>query len=349
MSTWDGAVTISGKNITLMGAGRDTSILKRAQINITNTSSRITGFTMTDFDPMIQTGRMNGPAGFRVDHMTFRFTTSTSVGNEAVLINGPASNSQSCPTGLIDNNEFYNARVLVWGNMDLLNGASHVFSEETALGTDNAIFIENNYFERTAFGNAIDSNYGGRYVFRYNTVKNAYVELHGSANDLNFRGTRSVEIYGNKMHADGTVKIGNPPIRFIGGTGVVWGNTFTGTGWVGNHIGFYIKALINGDSPSGGGGSYYFDQPGRGRDSRPYTGGTRPAQNLEPVYVWNNTINGAPAPISFNSGASQYLKAGVDVINNTKKPGYSPYPYPHPLQSGVDTGSATIQAPQIFV
>ena len=84
------------------------------------------------------------------------------------------------------------------------------------------------------------------------------------------------------------------------------------------------------------------DQPGRGSgdllsgNGYPYgpmsnvaIGGTNwPRQVSEPVYFWNNTLNGATA-----GGESDYpnIQSGRDYINNTTKPNYTPLTYPHPL------------------
>ncbi|MGH7950551.1 MAG: hypothetical protein ACREFE_01325 [Limisphaerales bacterium] len=53
-----------------------------------------------------------------------------------------------------------------------------------------------------------------------------------------------------------------------------------------------------------------------------------PDEVLEPIYFWSNTLNGANAEAS-----SSYpnIKAGRDFYNDTPKPGYVPYRYPHPL------------------
>lgn len=49
---------------------------------------------------------------------------------------------------------------------------------------------------------------------------------------------------------------------------------------------------------------------------------------LEPVYEWNNTINGVDADIV---SSSSHIQENRDYYNDTPKPGYIPYTYPHPL------------------
>jgi len=84
------------------------------------------------------------------------------------------------------------------------------------------------------------------------------------------------------------------------------------------------------------------DQPGRGKGDllqghsqvgNANVGGvTWPRQALDPVYSWNNKrSDGSVVNVV---GAEPTLKEGRDFYNNTPKPGYKPYPYPHPLVSG---------------
>lgn len=72
-----------------------------------------------------------------------------------------------------------------------------------------------------------------------------------------------------------------------------------------------------------------------------------PNEALDPIYCWSNTVNGTLAEMS-----SVYpgLQAGRDFYNDTPKPGYTPYVYPHPLDvastmtntnTGTGTGSGT--------
>jgi len=88
--------------------------------------------------------------------------------------------------------------------------------------------------------------------------------------------------------------------------------------------------------------------------------GPGPTQALDPLYAWNNkcksetynaslhlvdgninstcTAEDNPAPCCTGSGTgtcpdlSDHLQAGRDYYDETAKPGYVPYTYPHPLQ-----------------
>jgi hypothetical protein len=79
---------------------------------------------------------------------------------------------------------------------------------------------------------------------------------------------------------------------------------------------------------------YALDMPGMGicgKLSRGAGGqalGSWPNQKIEPIYSWGNTMDGAktepttPIPT---------IVPGVQFINDTPKPGYVPFTYPHPL------------------
>jgi hypothetical protein len=64
-----------------------------------------------------------------------------------------------------------------------------------------------------------------------------------------------------------------------------------------------------------------------------------PNQALDGIYSWGNTVNGAP------SGLMSYyptVQEGRDFYNNKAMPGYTPFVFPHPLESvTAATGSGT--------
>jgi hypothetical protein len=78
------------------------------------------------------------------------------------------------------------------------------------------------------------------------------------------------------------------------------------------------------------------DQPGRGKGglitaSNPLVSGVSwPNQALDPVYSWNNKRATDNSDVLLGS-VSPTVKEGRDFYNNTPKPGYTPYKYPHPL------------------
>ena len=83
------------------------------------------------------------------------------------------------------------------------------------------------------------------------------------------------------------------------------------------------------------------DQIGRGPTSELVNGTT--VQKSEPVYLWNNTINGSPGVMQVYTCmvATTHIHVDRDFYNNTQRPGYVPFTYPHPLvlEDIVDTSS----------
>ncbi len=120
----------------------------------------------------------------------------------------------------------------------------------------------------------------------------------------------------------------------------------------------YFGAIIGPDVAFSGGEKYQInkvdetlDAPGRGKCDD-LGGATNPSpQNLnqvtEPVYEWLNSHNGQPSAntIYIGSNYPSVFRAGEHCKNNTIKPGYSPFVYPHPLVSGVPAGPAAPAAP----
>jgi hypothetical protein len=97
------------------------------------------------------------------------------------------------------------------------------------------------------------------------------------------------------------------------------------------------------DQNSDGGTGYAcIDQVGRGAGTLlsgyPPLPAAWPNEQLEPVYSWNNTFNGAPGLLILGS---VHVQAGRDYFDNTPLPGYVPYPYPHPLTQA-DAGQAPV-------
>jgi hypothetical protein len=63
-----------------------------------------------------------------------------------------------------------------------------------------------------------------------------------------------------------------------------------------------------------------------------------PHQSLDPLYSWGNTLNGNPSGLT-SSYAN--IVQGREIYYNTVRPGYTPYTYPHPLQTSSGTVNGT--------
>src|SRR5262245_18076401 len=155
--------------IMLQGAGKTSTVITMSTtgiaVDIGNSGSRLTGFGFVAGQL-----RANGN-NFRIDHPSLSFASFTDgilAGSRDVVPAAPA-------TGVIDHNDFTRGRVLTSGTHCMLTdncGAAQdtLWAMPVNLRVGNAIYVEDNTFTSDVFGNAIDQNYGGRYVFRFNTI-----------------------------------------------------------------------------------------------------------------------------------------------------------------------------------
>ncbi len=233
-----------------------------------------------------------------------------------------------------------------------------------SLGTADAVYIEDCTLIDVGPDGPTDAYDGARYVFRHNTVTKTDATDsiggvgHHGFDSGGFRSTFSCEIYANSFTGDGWL-FG----RSRGGTGVIFGNTVTGK------VGFYALSyyrssdkeeirklcagwgpMCDGTNPLDGNedetGYPGRDQPGRATDA-----GRDTPQLLEPVYEWDNALNGEDAdlhPQDLGGRSLDHIKEGRDFFNDTRRPGYRPLAYPHSLRSQwpplppTDTASPTV-------
>ena len=300
---FDGSISMKA-GITLMGAGQDLTVLRRTGSTSAYTftvdgsngyGTRISGMTILGRAPTKSPGikLINGCKDFRIDHITFRRCF-----DRAIEVHGNAH-------GVIDHNIFIDnwyTAVVVYGD------ESASWNRPLNLGSSQAVYVEDNYFEQKNIGDDhmshhIASNNGSRYVFRYNTSSDGYmspqaIDVHGNKFGGQ-RGSRSYEIYGNKVHA--THRWLGMLIR--GGDGVIYDNVLTGS--------FTRPIDLMHEGRNGDGNCSYpcVDQ-------------------IRDLYMWNNTYNGKTANV--NVRHPSLIKQGRDYYF-AMKPGYVPYTYPHPL------------------
>ncbi len=211
---------IISKQITLQGAGIDTTIIQwdredvlGRMILVSGTKAvRITGFTFTIHTNGPQEGVivMNATAnGWRIDHNKF-----LDVASKAIAAHTNAS-------GLIDHNQLTGA---VKGmDIDGVYYGDAAWLIPWALGTDDAVFVEDNIYNISYPTYAgISCHYDGRYVFRYNTgtVKGGLTTHGADSGDL---GGRGLVEYENQITASE-----DTAIYTRGGSAVIFNNTFTG-------------------------------------------------------------------------------------------------------------------------
>lgn len=352
-----GDLTWSNKNITVQGQGIGVTTVTGLSITVnddTKASFRITGMSVGGpgnwridaYD------RTTGIQGWRIDHIAFSYASCGQ--NIAIWVYG-------INWGLIDHCTFNNA-----GNAIVISGYAEATDEVTPwppdgtpgmggyswllpldLGTDKALYIEDNTFTLGAacYYGVGDSYFGGRSVFRHNTVTNAYWQNH-AARSYERGGNLKGEVYNNDFNATDSGWF--RAIHMRSGTGVIFNNSLRG----------YFNTIQvdnqrsngqNTDTPFGAcNGSSSWDGNTAGQSGWPCldqigrsSGTAFPNQTSAPLYGWNNgssigcsnggTCTGA---ISITDDGDAHVQAGRDYINNgtTAKPGYTPYTYPHPLQ-----------------
>ncbi|MCK4282864.1 MAG: fibronectin type III domain-containing protein [Candidatus Brocadiae bacterium] len=213
-SVWEGGAAVpNNKRITLQGSGMASTALTNAKINLGRSGSRVTGFGFA-----VGLITVDGD-GWRVDHCSFhsasKFTTSVSARGER---------EDDHPKGVVDHCVFHNGRVVTIGWAGLK--ADHLWASPCGLGTDRAVYVEDCQFTRTVHGNAVDTNYGGCYVFRHNVVTDSTTEAHSVQGD--HRAARHWEIYENQFRLANRTAMWTPFFQ-RGGTGVVFNNTVSGS------------------------------------------------------------------------------------------------------------------------
>lgn len=352
---WTSPITIPhSKKITLQGAGMNNTIITRSSngtvLDLGRSGSRVTGFGFKNGGILVD------GYDFRIDHCSMAFDTWYN----GIVVQSRNIYPAKIPTGVIDNCNFTNMRVLVNGSNYMLyeNGAQHgLWASALNLGSAEAVYIENNIF--TNGTNAVDGNYGGRYVFRYNTLNDTMIEAH-SVQGYN-RAIRKWEIYNNTINQ--VSRSMWTPFFLRGGTGVVFNNTINGV-WTSPTITLDNVRSCTSCSTSGkcdgtsswdgnelGKGGYPCrDQIGRSTDQWLWTSqNPYPPQALEPAYFWNNKhgVNDVGVYVHNCDANRNHIQQNRDWYFNVAKPGYKPYTYPHPLrQTDGDNSKLRPSAPK---
>lgn len=233
------------------------------------------------------------------------------------------------------------------------------WANEIDWGGPGAFYVENCTINHATTGSAhytLDQFKGSRTVYRYNTFNNCTISSHGTETGLRFRGMRHFEIYENSFVYDGSTGV-DTNMYLRGGTGVVFNNTVTGAttavAW-NTFIKFSNFRSLDSYIPWGkcDGFSAYdqnqegedgyrcVDQIGAGTSNLIGNDPTGPPVNkptpeawventLDPAYVWNNDIGGTP---TWGDVAGEvHILENRDFYEDTPRPGYTPFQYPHPL------------------
>jgi hypothetical protein len=346
-ASWSSPITIPNtKNITMQGAGIGLSNLTGNGFNLGTSSSRITGFSFSEARVFAR------GYGWRVDHCSFVSVGGMEAVSAYSLIEGHN------PDGLVDNCTLHNSRVLVYGATGMLSEGPYqhqLWAQDLDLGTEKAVYIEDCTFTDTISpGQACDAQFAGKYVIRYCTLNDVYIECH-SVQDNN-RAGRSWEIYHNTFNG---TNVQFCAVFLRGGTGCVYDNVIAGT-WPADPIhldnvrSFTSMAFPPGrcdgssawdENTTGMSGWRGRDQIGIGGDNSLWTAqNPYPSQSHVPAYFWNNTIGGVEVQPIVTNGCEAWIQADRDYYVGTAMPGYHAYTYPHPLRGQAPESIMTKQS-----
>ncbi|PKN67022.1 MAG: hypothetical protein CVU57_03485 [Deltaproteobacteria bacterium HGW-Deltaproteobacteria-15] len=369
VSTWDSGVVVPGlKGLIISGAGIDETVITAPQAFLINGQEgrffRLSGLTFRgEGEPKI---KVAGTAkAWRIDNIKFEMGN-----NSAITVDGYTY-------GVIDNCRFVGTRpdacISVFENSGETGGADS-WNRPLTLGTGDAVYVEECEFRFDTFSGgvgSIDSRSGGRYVFRYNHVKNQIIGHHDAC-ATSQRGTFSWEVYGNTFEYTEPLAAA---IMMRGGTGVIYNNRFSGQFSTGGGSGTplamtsYRSWSVECQTPwsppcdfvrehmcDNGENNCVSDEDCRpgvfcvqidghldesGYPCRDQLGRTFDAdgdgiQDPAPAYEWNNTKVAGDLEYDwfiYGEGlVGMHIQEGRDYYTDERMHDYTPYPFPHPLR-----------------
>lgn len=234
------------------------------------------------------------------------------------------------------------------------NDSERSWASADTMGTRDTTGTLNHYIENNTFyggtNQGIDCDDAARCVYRYNTLTYSSFNTHGM--DTSPVGVRHFEVYNNTfIHNGGTSQIANQSwaIWIRGATGVIFNNqiaNLAGSYW-GNKAELHLSIRGAEDArPQGSCSNVKYPVPrqlGQNHNGSNYF--------TDPIYVWGNTGTlaigadwgwGNPCGLTW----STFFQWGRDGVNTgAPKPGYTAYPYPHPLTQQGSLPPPTLQTP----
>lgn len=225
--TWTGGINFGNKNLTLQGNGVGSTIIRYSgnMITLSNTESRVTGFTIISTGTSTSNYLIHADCDvwFEVDNCQLESGNST----KQIGVHAASPSGGSDPKGVVWNCTFINTRMHVQGDLGAGFGRDIWALSDRVFGSANTVVVEDNTFNLTLSGNVMDDEYGGHYVFRYNAVDYGTIEAHGISSDGE-RGNKFIEVYNNTI-TNSSAQTPTKAAFFIrGGSAVVYDNTVTG-------------------------------------------------------------------------------------------------------------------------
>lgn len=278
--------------------------------------------------------------GWRIDHCAYESKESASSTTAGGFVYSSGLNTSIQPHGVIDNNDIKNGKIITTAAGNYIS-LSNAWADALDLGREEATYIEDNYFHTSIESNThkrlvADSNDGGKYVFRYNTVEHCDLLAHG-LQAVDRRGTRKWEIYGNTFEI--LYSYTGEAIDIKSGTGVIFGNDATSaipysriitlaherSGWSMGGAGTCDGTSSWDGNTAGQNGWLCRDQVGAGGDTAAWVDAAgetflntaAPAQIKAPAYFWSNLGVAQPNDIYLYGTSGDHIKNNRDYYNYT--------------------------------
>lgn len=343
-TTWTSGVSVTGKALVIEGAGVDVTTIAL--------SGTITGFTLSGTSAgghvatlgnLTITGagdpnghvRVSSTYRFRLHHLKI-----TATANRDILITGSY--------GLIDHLTVLKSNgsnaIQVLGAS---NSPSGRWTQAMDFATPDQVFIEDSLIQSTACNTglgAIDGFNGSRMHFRHNTVRNQQTYNHGydTASE-----SALWTLFTNNTFDMAAIPCPIDRMVFIrGGTGLFHNNTMNLNEAFNQYaprfmvLAYFRSSLsqqgsICGDNSANSLAVDLYTGSPTGYPCFEQTGFGAPWPTASPWYEFNNVGTGnMGANLQFVS-ESAHVVLNRDYVNDTAKPGFTEYPYPHPYQSVV--------------
>jgi hypothetical protein len=321
------------------------------------------------------------PFACRISGITFNGNPATSGTGLLLQIGTPAlvhDCSFTSNGGLLDQVRFIVNGGVIWncgfydndGNEEAITfqnsngsagGVSADWTTPDTMGTADTSGKANTYVEDCTFTDmvlqAMDFSDNCRVVVRHNNFKDSSIVSHGL--DSSPYGARQWEVYGNNFIFDtsGRSPAGNSyPLNmnwwfFVrGGTGVIWGNNMPDL--VQQQLGTKASILLTVFNIRRT--SAYIPCQTSHLALHQVGQGYKNGLVQDPVYIWGN-VGGSlwenpgisdwePDQCNNGLGSTQFIQKNRDYYIQAK-PGYAPYPYPHPLRTGKESAPVPPAAP----
>jgi hypothetical protein len=341
-ATWSGDVTVPNtKGLQIIGAGAASTTITNGGSNaltINTTSGR--ALTRVSGIRWERSGSCGGAGDANSNVFIFIKGTATNwrIDNNIFDDNGIAScysimvgekgdqNNDYYTYGVIDSNTFTGRNDATSIHINWARGSSgdtiggdwtsgnYIWSLTAERGTARAVYIEDNTFTggSSAASQVVDTQYGGQYVLRYNSIDSPWISTHSGCTNGG-RNTPWTEVYKNTFSEVGPAYAGTE-LEMRSTSAVVWGNTSSST--IGYVIGVdhersyrtdcLVDILYGGrcdgteaydENTSGQSGGRCNGQPGWG----PVQNQSLSSATFAGVVVWDNLNNGSEVDLTINN------------------------------------------------